>query len=217
MTNPVDVEKAIKRTRAFKFYYDKGDAVANTEAEDAMALLSAYDTQAAENKRLTDIVEQPAQVIQKYLIENATQAAEIKRLMSELEQVKSELNKTATSCSPFVIDEDGTNLIPNYARIYNAFQRLTAELEAYERDAAKAFIAKHQEKSGFKTGEIIANLTAEIKRLMSELEQVNRWCKAFMPLAESHYKRQNAEHKTFCDVCRYWELADAKLQGINKE
>jgi len=44
------------------------------------------------------------------------------------------------------------------------------ELEAYERDAAKSFIAKHQEKSGFKTGEIIANLTAENKRLRDAID-----------------------------------------------
>jgi len=123
MTNPVDVEKAIKRTRAFKFYYDKGDAVANTEAEDAMALLSAYDTQAAENKRLTDIVEQPAQVIQKYLIENATQAAEIKRLMSELEQVKAKLIASEAVIQTQIYGKYG---IEHYSKITT---ELTAELE----------------------------------------------------------------------------------------
>ena len=60
----------------------------------------------------------------------------------------------------------------NPTKLRAEIKRLTKELEAYERDAAKAFIAKHQEKSGFKTGEIIANLTAENKRLTAELEQV---------------------------------------------
>jgi len=100
MTNPVDVEKAIKRTRAFKFYYDKGDAVANTEAEDAMALLSAYDTQAAEIKRLMSELEQvkakliaseaviQTQIYGKYGIEHYSKITT--ELTAELEQVKAE-------------------------------------------------------------------------------------------------------------------------------
>ena len=92
--------------------------------------------------------------------------------------------------------------------------KLRAELEAYERDAAKAFIAKHQEKSGFKTGEIIANLTAENKRLTAELEQVKadhaelvRACEVYV--RDSYPPAHSFDMQRF----RVMETALAKLQG----
>ena len=45
---------------------------------------------------------------------------------------------------------------------------------------------------------------------MIEQQMINA-LRSFLPLARRHYNRQNAEHKAFCDICRYYELASVDL------
>ena len=58
--------------------------------------------------------------------------AELNAIKVQVQRSEQEHNKLIEVCSPLVTEEDGSDLIPNWARVQNALMRIIADRDSYK-------------------------------------------------------------------------------------
>jgi len=76
----------------------------------------------------------PAERAAQLIADSEAKATE--RLRAEVERLRECCDQTSTLCGKFITEDDGTDLIPNSARIANALTRLEARAELAEAELA---------------------------------------------------------------------------------
>ncbi len=59
--------------------------------------------------------------------------------LSKIKDERNEHNELIRVCSPIVTEEDGSDLIPNWARVQNALMRLISERDSYKAGLADLY------------------------------------------------------------------------------
>ena len=98
------------------------------EIEAALAMTPV--SMGAELERLRDELSRSRYLNQMALEERDRFGTQLAAEMTEVKRLREQVNKTASSCNEYVTEDDGSDMIPDWARISNAFKRLTKQLAA---------------------------------------------------------------------------------------